>query len=59
MRALLCAACLLGGCTASLGGSTALNLGFDGQVRHRANAVRPRWSVGLRLSVIRQPGGHP
>lgn len=55
MRALLCAAVPLGGCTVRLGHATALNLGFDGSVSHHANAARPRAYVGLRLSLIRHP----
>ena len=57
MRALLCAAVLLGGCTIRLGRATALNLGLDAAVAHRANAVRPRAYVGVRLSLIRGPRG--
>ena len=44
---------LLAGCALPLGQDAALRLGFDGQVRHRANAAQPRWYVGLRLSLIR------
>ena len=51
MRALLLVA-LLGGCTLPLTRNTAMNLGFDGRVAHRANAARPRSYVGLRLSFI-------
>ena len=44
---------LLAGCALPLGRDTALHVGFDGQVRHRANAVRPGWYAGLRLYLTR------
>ena len=54
MRALLCAAVLLGGCAPDAA-RIRLRVGFEGSVTDHTNARQPRGFVGLRLFVITEP----
>lgn len=51
-RAAVAAAALLAGCTFPLAPRAAIELHFEGQLRHRAGATRPKTYTGLRASVV-------